>query len=173
MSLCAWYTMFSKPRKEIQVEDYLRNRGFEVFHPMVNVKPANPRALKTRSYFPRYLFVRADMEAIGPSALEHVPGSVGLVQFDGYAPPIADTIIYELRRRMAALEHEESLPLGGLRHGDPVFIVRGPFAGYDAIFDTRLNGQERVQVLLHWLGREVHVEVHAQALEQRRRARAG
>ncbi|MEZ4515906.1 MAG: hypothetical protein R3C44_03375 [Chloroflexota bacterium] len=36
--------------------------------------------------------------------------------------------------------------------GDPVRIVSGPFEGYEAIFDARLPGTDRVQVLLAFLG---------------------
>jgi transcription antitermination factor NusG len=38
-----------------------------------------------------------------------------------------------------------------LKQGDPVSISEGPFAGYKAIFDTRLSGSQRVQVLLEVL----------------------
>lgn len=47
-------------------------------------------------------------------------------------------------------------------------ITHGPFAGYEAIFDMRLSGSERVQVLLQMLGRLVKVQVNAGAIEKRR-----
>ena len=40
-----------------------------------------------------------------------------------------------------------------LKRGDVVKIQSGPFAGYDAIFDARLSGQERVRVLLQLLSK--------------------
>jgi transcriptional antiterminator RfaH len=38
-----------------------------------------------------------------------------------------------------------------LKPGDRVVIQDGPFAGYEAIFDVRLRGAERVRVLLQLL----------------------
>lgn len=173
MSQLSWYALFSKPRKELQVASYLHAKSFEVFHPTLRVKPVNPRASTIRSFFPRYLFVRADLAVDGRGILQRVPGSVGLVEFDGEAPPIADHIIAELRRRIADIEAAGGLQLEGLRHGDPVRIAQGPFAGYHAIFDTRLGGDERVQVLLQWLGRAVKVKVDAHVVEKRPRTKAG
>ena len=48
-----------------------------------------------------------------------------------------------------------------LKAGDTVRIHGGPFEGYEAIFDTRLDGQERVRVLLQFINsqREVPVEL--------------
>ena len=46
--------------------------------------------------------------------------------------------------------------------------MTGPFAGYEAIFDTQLNGDQRAQLLLHWLGRQLKVEVNASLIEKKR-----
>ena len=70
-----WYALQTKPRKEMQVNSYLSSHRIEVFYPTAAVKPVNPRASKVRAYFPNYLFVKADLEAIGLSALQWVPGA--------------------------------------------------------------------------------------------------
>jgi transcription antitermination factor NusG len=41
--------------------------------------------------------------------------------------------------------------LHDLKPGDIVTVREGPFCGYDAIFDSRLSGDERVRVLLKLL----------------------
>jgi transcriptional antiterminator RfaH len=47
-----------------------------------------------------------------------------------------------------------------LKRGDSVRIEAGPFAGYEAIFDGTISGQERVRVLLRFLEkRQVVVEL--------------
>ena len=49
-----------------------------------------------------------------------------------------------------------------LRSGDSVVIHSGPFAGYEAIFDARLPGPERVRVLLKLLrNRQMPVDLPA------------
>ncbi|MEW6577701.1 MAG: transcription termination/antitermination NusG family protein [Chloroflexota bacterium] len=168
MSTASWYVIHSKPRKENQVNAYLRTQGFETFYPTLRVQPVNPRASRIRPYFPRYLFVHADLDEVGVSALQWVPGAIGLVEFDGYVAPVPDSAVHELTRRVAAIEAAGGLTFDGLQPGDPVRITHGPFAGYEAIFDMRLGGSERVQVLLQMLGRLVKVRVNAGAIEKRR-----
>ncbi|HVO69796.1 MAG TPA: transcription termination/antitermination NusG family protein [Aggregatilineaceae bacterium] len=168
MSTSAWYVLHSKPHKENQINAYLQSQNLETFYPTLRVQPVNPRASKIRPYFPGYLFVRADLDAVGVSALQWIPGAVGLVSFDGQPGTVPDYVIRELRQRIAEIEAAGGLTLDGLKQGDPVRITHGPFAGYEAIFDMRLSGAERVQVLLQMLGRLVKVQVTASEIEKRR-----
>jgi transcription elongation factor/antiterminator RfaH len=163
----AWYVLQSKPHKEKQLYVYMESQGFEVFYPTIRVQPVNPRSSKIRPFFPRYMFVHVDLEAVGISALQWVPGAIGLVQFEGYAAPVPDPIVYELKRRVADIEAAGGIQLEGLKQGDPVRITYGPLAGYEAIFDLQLSGSERVQVLLEMLGRLVKVTVNTSAIEKR------
>lgn len=163
-----WYALFSKPRKEAQVESYLRASGIETFYPTLNVRPVNPRAARTRGFFPRYLFIHADLDAVGVTVLDFIPGAVGLVQFGGQPSVVPDAFIHELRQRLRRIEQAGGLHLDGLKRGDKVKITQGPFAGYEAVFDERLSGEDRVQVLLHWLGRETKLKVKNNAVEKRR-----
>jgi transcription antitermination factor NusG len=51
-----------------------------------------------------------------------------------------------------------------------VVIQDGPFAGYEAIFDTRLPGRERVRVLLKLLQkRQVPVDLPAAQIKLKKR----
>lgn len=159
--------VYCKPRKEVQVNTYLRAHGVRTFYPTVSVNPVNPRAAKVRGFYPRYLFAQVNAE-IGPSSLEWIPGAVGLVRFDGEPAMVADEYVDTLRERIAEIEKAGGLHLDGLKPGDRVRITRGPFAGFDALFDVHLSGEQRVQVLLRWLGRQMRVKVGAQDVEKRR-----
>lgn len=64
-----WYTIFTKPHKETQVQDYLQSKDIEIYFPTLHVKPVNPRSATVRPYFPRYLFARADLAEVGVSML--------------------------------------------------------------------------------------------------------
>lgn len=164
-----WYTIFCKPHKEAQVADYLRSQNIDVYYPVLRVKPVNPRASKIRAYFPRYIFVHTDLETTGMSTLQWVPGAVGLVKFGGEPAIVPDAFIDYLQERIAEIQAAGGLHLDGLKQGDPVRIKDGPLAGYDAIFDVHLSGAERIQLLLHCLGRETKVKVNASMIEKRKR----
>jgi transcription antitermination factor NusG len=50
-----------------------------------------------------------------------------------------------------------------------VAIHAGPFAGYEAIFDLRLSGSDRVRVLLKMLNnRNLPVELDSKQIEKKR-----
>lgn len=164
MNTLLWYVIQTKPKKETQVYNYLRAKGVEVYYPCVRVNPVNPRAAKLRAYFPRYMFAQADLAETGESLLEWLPGAVGLVRFGGEPASVPDAFICELKRRVSEIRAAGGLHLDGLKTGDAVRITSGPFADCEAVFDHRLSGEERVQVLLHWLGRRLKVTVNANAI---------
>lgn len=161
----SWYVLHSKPRKENQVAAYLRSQQIETFYPTLKVDPVNPRASRIRPYFPRYMFVHVDLDVTGISAVQWVPGAIGIVQFDGCASPVPDAVIYELKRQVAEHNERQASILDNMRPGDHIRITDGPLAGYEAIFDTRLSGTQRVQVLLEMLGRQIRAQVDGKMIE--------
>lgn len=158
----SWYTLRSKPNKEKFLYEQLLARRITTFLPMLRVQTVNPRARKQKPYFPGYMFVLVDLEALGFSALHWLPGSGGLVTFGGEITPVPDSLIIALRKRLDEIEAAGGELFDGLAPGDPVNIQVGPFAGYEAIFNARLSGSERVRVLLKLLhGRILQVDLPA------------
>jgi transcription antitermination factor NusG len=149
-----WYALHSKPNKEENLWQELCSRGYEVFYPQIRVQPVNPRARKRRPYFPGYLFVRVDLLTVGFSALAWMPFSTGPVCFDLQPSPISEELIHILQHRVEQINAAGGELFDSLRHGEVVQIEAGPFAGYEAIFDARLPGSERVRVLLKLLSRQ-------------------
>jgi transcriptional antiterminator RfaH len=146
-----WYVLRVKPHKERSVCEQLKLRDLDVYFPVIKVNPVNPRAAKERPYFPGYLFVKADLAEMGSNALNWVPGALGLVSFGGLPAKVAANLIQEIKSRLAMIEAQGGLALEKLQPGDRVRITGGLFAGYEAIFDARLPGNQRVQVLLSFL----------------------
>jgi len=163
-----WYAMRSKPRKEDVLWRQLRAQGFEVFYPRVRVHRVNPRARKLEPYFPGYMFVQADLGDTGLSRFQWMPHSLGLVSFGGEPSTVPDNLIAEIRKRVEAIAAAGGEVFDGLKAGDTVRIQEGPFRGYEAIFDARLPGTERVRVLLEFLGnqRKIPVELNASQIQQ-------
>ena len=146
-----WYVMRSKPNKESFLWDQLNLQGIECYYPRLRVKPVNPRSRTIKPYFPGYLFVRVDLEQINLSALQWMPGAAGLVSFGGEAASVPNFLVNTIRNRVDQINAAGGETLAGLKKGQTVRIQGGPFAGYKAIFDTRLSGNERVRVLLELL----------------------
>jgi len=157
-----WYVMHSKPHKEELLAEQLELRKIETFAPRIRVQVVNPRARKIRSYFPGYIFVRADLEEKGLSALQYVPGSAGLIAFGGEPAFVPDALIHAIRQRVGEINTAGGELLEVLKPGETVVVHSGPFAGHEGIFDVRLPGTERVRILLKLLkNRSMLVELPA------------
>lgn len=164
-----WYVLRSKPHKEAIVWQQVRSHGLETFYPRIQVQPTNPRARKVRPYFPGYLFVRVNLAEVGLSTFQWMPHAVGLVCFGGEPAPVPDELITALRRHVKEVIAAGGELFYGLEPGDRVVVRDGPFAGYEAIFDTRLDGTDRVRVLLKMLNdRYVAMELSAGQLKRKR-----
>lgn len=161
-----WYVIRAKPHRERIVHEQLKQQQLEVFFPSVLVHPVNPRSARERAYFPGYLFVRLDLAAVGVNALRWLPASVGLLEFGGEPAVVPDLLVSQLKRRIADIQAAGGLVFADLKKGDPVKITSGPFAGYEAIFDLRLSGSERVRVLLELLRRQVSIELDAGSIRK-------
>jgi len=164
-----WYTLRTKPRKEEVVWRQARDQGFELFYPRLRVNPVNPRARKVRAYFPGYMFVHADLDEVGLSVFQWMPHSVGLVSFGGEPAIVPDHLIYAIRQRVEDIAAAGGEVFEGLKPGDTVLIDYGPFEGYEAIFDARIPGSERVRVLLQLLTNQRRVPVEMDASKIRRK----
>ena len=146
-----WYALQSKPNKEEALNDQLNMNGIEVFFPQIRVNPVNPRAKKIKAYFPGYLFVHVDLEKTGLSMLQWMPFTRGVVSFDSEPAIVPEGLLQAIRRRLEGISAAGGEGFDALTHGTRVLIREGPFEGYEAIFDTRISGSERVRVLIRLL----------------------
>ena len=162
-----WYVLQSKPQKEKLLYEQLCLRKFEAYYPIIHVKPVNPRARTFKAFFPGYLFVHVDLDQVGLSSIQWVPGAVGLVNFGGVPASIDESVLQAIRSRVDKSRVDDRYLYSGLKRGDSVSINEGPFSGYKAIFDTRLSGNQRVQVLLEVLrDRQLRVELPARYVQR-------
>lgn len=163
-----WYALRSKPRKEDVLARQLRSKGYEIFYPRLRVNPVNPRARKLVPYFPGYMFVYTDIEETGTSTFNWMPHAIGLVMFGDEVSHVPENLIHEIRKRVEEIAEAGGEMLESLKKGDRVRIEHGPFAGYEAIFDTQLPGTERVRVLLEFINkRQVPIELEAGEIEKK------
>jgi transcriptional antiterminator RfaH len=165
-----WYTLRSKPNKEDFLASQLQANGFMIFYPRLRVAVVNPRARKLRPYFPGYMFVHVDLARVNISDLKWMPGGTGLVSFGGEPSPVPEALIAAIQRRVDELNVSTTQAVTDLHPGDPVILQAGPFAGYEAIFDGRISGQDRVRVLLNFLQkRRVPLEVESNHISRVKR----
>ncbi|PKO15502.1 MAG: hypothetical protein CVU39_11355 [Chloroflexi bacterium HGW-Chloroflexi-10] len=166
-----WYALNSHPNKEDLLFKQIESHGFEAFFPRIRVNPVNPRARKIRAYFPGYLFVNVDIEEVGISIFNWMPYSKRIISFGGEPSKVPETLILAIKQKLEVINEKGGEQFTDLNHGDTVNIAHGPFEGYEAIFDTRLAGSERVRVLLKMLSDHyVPVELNVGYIQKKKKS---
>ena len=71
-----------------------------------------------------------------------------MVSFGGELTSVPDLLIAAVKKQVD--QHNATIrdQKKNFHQGDVVLIQDGPFAGYEALFDAHLSGQDRVRVLL-------------------------
>ena len=155
-----WYAVYTKPRKEMQVESYLQSRGIETYLPALQVPSTRHlHATRREPFLARYLFADLDLLRLPLSSVNWAPGVTGVVSFGGQPARVPDDVIQCLKDRLAQMDAGD--PSKGLswRPNDRVRIVAGPLKGMEAIFDQRLSSHERARVFIDLLGRLTACEI--------------
>jgi transcriptional antiterminator RfaH len=167
-----WFCLRSQPKHEHIAAAHLKKMAdVEVFLPRVRFKRSTRQGLAwvTEALFPNYLFARFDWQ----NSLRQVQaarGVGGVVHFGERWPVIAEQVIAELQAAVGADElHTISATLSP---GDAVQIAEGSLRGLHAVVARVMPGQERIAVLLEFLGRQTTIQVPANALLKEGDARA-
>lgn len=161
-----WYVLYTKPNQEHQVSRFLSARGLETYLPEVPVLSRQGKPVGRAPFFPCYLFAHFDPLEQAAVAVPWTPGLRYLVSFGQVPARVDERLIARLQERLGG-EQGLEFARGGLKHGDPVRVVDGPFRDFDAVFDSHLSSGERVRILLQVLGRSVRVEIDARSIVKR------
>ena len=151
-----WYALYTKPRKEHQVETTLRGQGIETYLPTVERKVRRRDRPDRVVYFPCYLFARIDLDVVPRSSIDWMPGIRRIVGSRGQPAVVDDEIVEMVRSRLDTIEE---VGYAGLKRGDRVRIVSGPLRDLEAVFDQPMSPANRVRVLLYVVGRMTPVEI--------------
>ncbi len=149
-----WYCVHSKPKCEHIVAANLRSfPGVEAYCPRIRFQRSTPRGKVwfTEALFPSYLFARFILNE-SFRAVKHAHNVIRIVEFGGAASPIPDQVIEDLKREMHGEEVREVSH--GVKVGDTVEVAEGPMRGLTGIIESVQNGNQRVYLLLDFLGRQ-------------------
>jgi transcriptional antiterminator RfaH len=164
----SWYALNSKPHSEKSVYEGLTARGIEGYLPLWQPPRRSPRAQALLPFFPCYLFALVDLEVVGLSALQYLPGVRRLVSCGDQPARVPQAAIERIRARLSEMERSITDAMGRpLAPGDRVLITGGPLAGLEASFDCRLSSDERVRLLVDFLQTGTHVEIDREFVQKR------
>jgi transcriptional antiterminator RfaH len=165
LNLEYWYAVHCKPFKEWLAAARLTEQlGLKVYVP--KIKTHFRGQIQFAPFFPRYLFIQANLQRVSISQINSTPGVARLVTFDQQPQPIAASVIDALRRRMERLNSQGGLPSHTFYPGDDVRVVAGPLQGLAAVFVGPMKPSERVNILVDFLGCRRPAEVPVNTLER-------
>jgi transcription elongation factor/antiterminator RfaH len=142
-----WYVVNTKPRNEDRAATNLGNAGIEVLAPKLKLrKYKDGKFIQTvEPMFPSYIFVRFhpvdDFRMV-----KYARGVKTIVNFGGHIVPLQEEMIDFIKARLdngvASIEKPK------ISKGERILIKNGPFKGFSGIFESELDGKERVAILL-------------------------
>jgi transcriptional antiterminator RfaH len=141
----------------------LKLEGFETYAPRIRtVRVAHRRKIESHPLlFPSYVFVLIVAQW---HLARWQPGVVRLILAGDATPAkVPDAIVAELRARETRGVIELP-PAPGIRRGDPVRVLDGPFQGLSGLY-AGSKPRQRVEVLLKLLGSAQRVQLAASAVE--------
>jgi transcriptional antiterminator RfaH len=152
-----WYLIQTKPRQEARAEEHLARQQFECFRPL-KTPSENLRRAVDEELFPGYLFIRLEQ---GDSwyPIRSTRGVCRIVAFGGAPCPVPDSLIQQIRRRLAAPPMAPSF-----NQGEAVMVRTGN-SEIQAIFLSD-DGQERAVILLNLLQREQRISLPKSSLSR-------
>jgi transcription antitermination factor NusG len=134
-----WYALGCKAHKERFLWKQLQAEGYELFFPRISSKGANRRY---KPFFPRYLFIRLDLELVGHSKFNNMPYTNGLVSIEGKPFHIPDAIIEAIRKRIIEIEALQK------QSGEIQEISEnGVMSNIESLLDVRRPEAERMSIL--------------------------
>lgn len=158
-----WYVIYSKPRKEEQVQFHLGMKGIETFFPRLQLPGRGAIKRAVAPLFPNYLFARLDLSAEAHYVVWS-PGVKRIVSCSDTPIPLDESIVQFLRERADAggIIRAQSQ----LSAGQQVEINGGPFHGFVGIIENPPNAQGRVRVLLKLLSRQISVKLGVEFIRE-------
>ena len=155
-----WYCVYTKPKKEGQVEAYCRTfLGLETFYPQLReyATVRQIRRLVLEPLFPRYFFCRFEPAEFYRAVL-YAPDALDIVNLAGGPAIVGDALIAELRQWVED-RFKARISRSPLSSGESVKIIDGPLRGLAAVILHARNDQDRVAILLSLLDGEAKISI--------------
>jgi transcriptional antiterminator RfaH len=168
----AWYVVHTRTKAEHIAASMLESLfSIPSYCPRIKFQRATTRGKVwfIEALFPSYFFARFD-PAVSLRAVRNAQSVLNVVEFGGSLCKVPDEVIEAIRTEMDGLIIKEiSSPL---QPGDVVEITDGPMRGLAGIVHSMSKGEDRVRVLLDFLGSQNPVDVPAHTLLSPRTARS-
>jgi len=158
LDVSCWYAIHTNPKQERRATDNLRAWGVETLSPQIRVPRLNQFTGATTDVisplYPSYIFAYFNA-AWSLHKIQFTRGVNSVVSFNSIPTPVDDRIIDIIKAQM---DDEGFVQIGEeLRYGDKVIVKQGPFRSLVGTFESKLDGSERVKLLLTTINYQGHM----------------
>ena len=162
-----WYAVYTHVQKEWIARDHLDRQGFVSYLPVYRKVVRHARSVREveRPLFPRYLFVRGELEGRVHHPIHSTIGVSDLVSQGDVPIPIPEEIIKSLKGKEDSKGAVELGSAMAFNQGDRVRITSGQFEGVEALF-TKMKDADRVVLLLSMMRSSWRVIVNTAEVER-------
>lgn len=160
-----WYVVETHAKVEAKALFNLKRQGFRAYLPqyLKHRRHARRTDKVARPLFPRYLFVKLEIDRETWRPIQSTFGVVRLVCHGDRPAPVPNGVVEDIAARQNDDGFIAVRPACSYSKGEPVHIGGGAFADQTGLFECATD-DERVVLLLNLLGREVKVKVPVEDL---------
>ncbi len=161
-----WFAIHTQPQKELLAQQHLIRQNFQVYLPRYKklVKHSRKVIYVEAPLFPRYIFVAIDLSNEKWRSINGTQGVTYILTTNGRPSIVPERIISDLMSQEGADGMVTCSSLTLFIEGNDVRISKGAFKDQTATV-LNLDDQQRVQLLLSFLGRELKIRVPLYAVE--------
>jgi transcriptional antiterminator RfaH len=159
-----WFCVRTQTKREHIAASHLADLdGIEVFCPRLRYRKATRRGKIwwIEALFPGYLLAKFNLLE-SERAVTFCHGVRGLVRFGSEIPPVPEPFIQRLRSQLAeqAGYEDSTLTLSpSIENGDEIEVATGPLRGLKGTVVAVSSAQDRVKILLEFLGRPQTIDL--------------
>jgi len=153
-----WAAVSLKPNQTHKAEANLKRQEIDFLAPKIIVtkRQHNRFINKINLLFPGYIFVNIDLSTDDPRKVQSTYGVSQILKVGGQIGTLPKNFIEELKS--AKLDVPQTCEVG-LKPGDNIEIIRGPFAGLIAKI-TELDSQNRLKCLFNILQGKINMSMN-------------
>ena len=163
-----WFLVFTKTKEEQRAKTNLENQGFQIFLPLVAFAKKNQSKSTTlEALFPRYLFIKLNLERDNWTCIKSTRGVSHMVVFGQRFAEIPKQVVAHLKSG-ADEKHifRQTITRQEFKKGDTLVVAKGVFRDKEATFLSK-KSKERVNILLRFVNHLITAEIPASDVGQK------
>jgi len=163
-----WLLVYTKAKEEQRAKTNLENQGFQTFLPMIAfVKMNRSKATTVEPMFPRYLFIKLNLEKDNWTLIKSTRGVSHIVVFGQRFAEIPDRVVAHLKSGADKNDiFKQAIKRQEFEKGDTLIIAQGIFKDKEATFLSK-KSKERVRILLRFVNHLITTEIPASDIGQK------